>query len=193
MIFVLDNYDSFTYNLVHLLYALGAEVEVRRNRDITPEAVLALKPAGILLSPGPSSPDHAGILCDLVRAGAEAKVPILGVCLGHQAIGSVFGAKVIHAKQVMHGKISEVTHDGRGVFAGVPNPFRAVRYHSLALDAETLPACLEVTARTADGEIMGIRHRELPIEGIQYHPESILTEAGKQQLANFTQRCRHAL
>ncbi len=193
MIFVLDNYDSFTYNLVHLLYALGAEVEVRRNRDITPEAVLALKPAGILLSPGPSSPDHAGILCDLVRAGAEAKVPMLGVCLGHQAIGSVFGAKVIHAKQVMHGKISEVTHDGRGVFAGVPNPFRAVRYHSLALDAETLPACLEVTARTADGEIMGIRHRELPIEGIQYHPESILTEAGKQQLANFTQRCRHAL
>ena len=193
MIFVLDNYDSFTYNLVHLLYALGAEVEVRRNRDITPEAVLAMKPAGILLSPGPSSPDHAGILCDLVRAGAEAKVPMLGVCLGHQAIGSVFGAKVIHAKQVMHGKISEVTHDGRGVFAGVPNPFRAVRYHSLALDAETLPACLEVTARTADGEIMGIRHRELPIEGIQYHPESILTEAGKQQLANFTQRCRHAL
>ena len=193
MIFVLDNYDSFTYNLVHLLYALGAEVEVRRNRDITPEAVLALKPAGILLSPGPSSPDHAGILCDLVRAGAEAKVPMLGVCLGHQAIGSVFGAKVIHAKQVMHGKISEVTHDGRGVFAGVPNPFRAVRYHSLALDAETLPACLEVTARTADGEIMGIRHRDLPIEGIQYHPESILTEAGKQQLANFTQRCRHAL
>ncbi len=193
MIFVLDNYDSFTYNLVHLLYALGAEVEVRRNRDITPEAVLALKPAGILLSPGPSSPDHAGILCDLVRAGAEAKVPMLGVCLGHQAIGSVFGAKVIHAKQVMHGKISEVTHDGRGVFAGVPNPFRAVRYHSLALDAETLPSCLEVTARTADGEIMGIRHRELPIEGIQYHPESILTEAGKQQLANFTQRCRHAL
>jgi len=193
MIFVLDNYDSFTYNLVHLLYALGAEVEVRRNRDITPDAVLALKPAGILLSPGPSSPDHAGILCDLVRAGAEAKVPMLGVCLGHQAIGSVFGAKVIHAKQVMHGKISEVTHDGRGVFAGVPNPFRAVRYHSLALDAETLPACLEVTARTADGEIMGIRHRELPIEGIQYHPESILTEAGKQQLANFTQRCRHAL
>ena len=193
MIFVLDNYDSFTYNLVHLLYALGAEVEVRRNRDITPEAVLALKPAGILLSPGPSSPDHAGILCDLVRAGAEAKVPMLGVCLGHQAIGSVFGAKVIHAKQVMHGKISEVTHDGRGVFTGVPNPFRAVRYHSLALDAETLPACLEVTARTADGEIMGIRHRELPIEGIQYHPESILTEAGKQQLANFTQRCRHAL
>lgn len=191
MIFVLDNYDSFTYNLVHLLYALGAEVEVRRNREVTPAEVLAMKPAGILLSPGPSSPERAGILCDLVRMGAEAHVPLFGVCLGHQAIGHAFGAKVIHAKSVMHGKISEVTHDGRGVFAGVPNPFRAVRYHSLALAEDSLPACLEVTARTADGEIMGIRHRELPIEGIQYHPESILTEAGKLQLANFVRGCRH--
>lgn len=189
MIFVLDNYDSFTYNLVHLLYALGAKVEVRRNREVTPEEVLALKPEGILLSPGPSSPEKAGILCDMVRAGAEAKVPMLGVCLGHQAIGHVFGGKVIHAKTVMHGKISEVTHDGKGIFTGVPNPFRAVRYHSLALEAATLPDCLEVTARTADGEIMGVRHKTLPIEGIQYHPESILTEAGKLQLANFVRTC----
>lgn len=192
MIFVLDNYDSFTYNLVHLLYALGAEVIVRRNDEVTPAEALALRPEGILLSPGPSSPERAGILCDLVRAGAEARVPMLGVCLGHQAIGHAFGARVVHAKTVMHGKISEVSHDGRGVFAGVPNPFRAVRYHSLALDPATLPATLEVTARTADGEIMGIRHRTLPIEGIQYHPESILTEAGKRQLANFLGVCRHA-
>ena len=191
MIFVLDNYDSFTYNLVHLLYALGAEVTIRRNREVTPAEVLALQPDGILLSPGPSSPERAGILCDLVRAGAEARVPMFGVCLGHQAIGQVFGARVVHAKQVMHGKISEVTHDGRGVFEGVPNPFRAVRYHSLALEAASIPACLEVTARTADGEVMGVRHRELPIEGIQYHPESILTEAGKLQLANFVRSCRH--
>ena len=191
MIFVLDNYDSFTYNLVHLLYALGAEVTIRRNREVTPAEVLALQPDGILLSPGPSSPERAGVLCDLVRAGAEARVPMFGVCLGHQAIGHVFGARVVHAKTVMHGKISEVTHDGRGVFEGVPNPFRAVRYHSLALEAASIPACLEVTARTADGEVMGIRHRELPIEGIQYHPESILTEAGKLQLANFVRSCRH--
>ena len=191
MIFVLDNYDSFTYNLVHLLYALGAEVTIRRNREITPAAVLALRPAGILLSPGPSSPERAGILCDLVRAGAEARVPMFGVCLGHQAIGQVFGARVVQAKSVMHGKISEVSHDGKGVFAGVPNPFRAVRYHSLALDAESLPGTLEITARTADGEVMGIRHKSLPIEGIQYHPESILTEAGKRQLANFLRSCAH--
>ena len=191
MIFVLDNYDSFTYNLVHLLYALGAEVTIRRNREVTPAEVLALQPDGILLSPGPSSPERAGILCDLVRAGAESRVPMFGVCLGHQAIGHVFGARVVHAKTVMHGKISEVEHDGRGVFEGVPNPFRAVRYHSLALEAASIPACLEVSAHTADGEVMGIRHRELPIEGIQYHPESILTEAGKLQLANFVRSCRH--
>ncbi len=192
MIFVLDNYDSFTYNLVHLLYALGAEVTVCRNDEVAPTDVLALRPEGILLSPGPSSPEHAGILCDLVRAAAEARVPTLGVCLGHQAIGQTFGAKVTHARRVMHGKISEVTHDGKGVFAGVPNPFRAVRYHSLALDAATLPDALEVTARAYDGEIMGVRHRTLPIEGIQYHPESILSESGKRQLANFLRGCRHA-
>ncbi len=192
MIFVLDNYDSFTYNLVHLLHAVGAEVTVRRNRDVTPAEVLALRPAGILLSPGPSRPERAGCLCALVRAGAEARVPMLGVCLGHQAIGQVFGATVTHARHVMHGKVSEIAHDGRGLFAGLPNPFRAVRYHSLALDPATIPPCLEVTARAEDGEVMGIRHRDLPIEGVQYHPESILTEAGKLQLANFVRGCRHA-
>ena len=192
MIFVLDNYDSFTYNLVHLLHAVGAEVTVRRNRDVTPAEVLALRPAGILLSPGPSRPERAGCLCALVRAGAEARVPMLGVCLGHQAIGQVFGATVTHARRVMHGKVSEIAHDGRGLFAGLPNPFRAVRYHSLALDPATIPPCLEVTARAEDGEVMGIRHRDLPIEGVQYHPESILTEAGKLQLANFVRGCRHA-
>ena len=192
MIFVLDNYDSFTYNLVHLLHAVGAEVTVRRNRDVTPAEVLALRPAGILLSPGPSRPERAGCLCALVRAGAEARVPMLGVCLGHQAIGQVFGATVTHARRVMHGKVSEIAHDDRGLFAGLPNPFRAVRYHSLALDPATIPPCLEVTARAEDGEVMGIRHRDLPIEGVQYHPESILTEAGKRQLANFVRGCRHA-
>lgn len=192
MIFVLDNYDSFTYNLVHLLYALGADVTVRRNDEIMPAEVLALQPEGILLSPGPSSPEHAGILCGLVRTAADAGVPMLGVCLGHQAIGQAFGGKVVHARSVMHGKISEITHDGKGVFTGLPNPFRAVRYHSLALDTETLPEALEVSARTADGEIMGIRHRTLPIEGVQYHPESILSESGKTQLANFLRMCRHA-
>lgn len=192
MIFVLDNYDSFTYNLVHLLYALGAEVVIRRNREVTPAEVLALRPAGILLSPGPSTPDRAGCLLGLAHAAAEAGVPTLGVCLGHQAIGQAFGARVTHARRVMHGKVSEVTHDGLGLFAGVPNPFRAVRYHSLALDEATLPPCLAVTAHAEDGEIMAIRHRTLPIEGIQYHPESILTEAGRRQLGNFVARCRHA-
>lgn len=191
MIFVLDNYDSFTYNLVHLFYALGAEPVVRRNRDLTVADVLAMRPDGILLSPGPSVPERAGILCDLVRAGADAKIPMLGVCLGHQAIGHVFGGRVIRAKTVMHGRISEVKHDGRGIFEGLPNPFRAVRYHSLALEAGTLPDCFEVSAVAPDGEIMGMRHRTLPIESVQYHPESILTEGGRRQLANFLRRCGH--
>lgn len=191
MIFVLDNYDSFTYNLVHLLYALGAAPVIRRNRDVTPAEVLALKPAGILLSPGPSVPERAGILCDLVRAGADAGIPMLGVCLGHQAVGHVFGARVVRAKTVMHGRVSEIAHDGRGLFEGLSNPFRAVRYHSLALDAATLPDCFEVSATAPDGEIMGMRHRTLPIESVQYHPESILTEGGRRQLANFLRRCGH--
>ncbi len=183
MIFVLDNYDSFTYNLTHMLAMLGAEAVIRRNREIGVDGVFALRPAGILLSPGPGRPENAGILCELVREAAARRVPVLGVCLGHQAIGQVFGAKVVHAKAVMHGKTSEITHDGKGIFSGIASPFKAVRYHSLALG--DLPDCLAITAQSPDGEIMGVRHVSLPIEGIQYHPESILTVTGKRQLANF--------
>ncbi len=184
MIFVLDNYDSFTYNLVHMLGSLGCETTVRRSREITPEQVLAMNPQAILLSPGPGRPESAGCLLGLIEA-AKGKVPILGVCLGHQAIGQAFGAKIVPARRIMHGKTSVITHDGRGIFAGVRQGFKAVRYHSLAVEEASLPAELEVSARSEDGEIMGIRHRKMLIEGIQYHPESILTMCGKQQLANF--------
>lgn len=184
MILVLDNYDSFTYNLVHLLYSLGTEVAVRRNREITPESALALHPEAILLSPGPGRPADAGCMEELIRVSGGT-VPILGVCLGHQALGEVFGAKIVPAKNLMHGKISQIAHDGRGVFEGLRQNFNAVRYHSLALEESSLPAELEVAARSEDGEIMGIRHRSLPLAGIQYHPESILTANGRQQLANF--------
>lgn len=190
MVFVLDNYDSFTYNLVHMLYPMTAEIVVKRNREITVAEVMALRPEAIVLSPGPGRPDRAGIMPELIRAAVERKLPLLGVCLGHQGIGEAFGAKVIQAKEIMHGKISTVSHDGKGLFAGMTEPFNAVRYHSLALDASTLPPQLEVTCRTADGEVMGIRHRELLIEGIQYHPESILTASGKRQLSNFMQMAR---
>lgn len=184
MIFVLDNYDSFTYNLVHLLYSLESDVTVARNREIEPAAVMDMNPAAIVLSPGPGRPAAAGCMEALIRTAA-GKIPILGVCLGHQAIGEVFGAKITFAGRVMHGKLSQIEHDGRTLFQGVRNPFKAVRYHSLAIDADSLPEDLEVSARSEDGEIMGIRHKHLPIEGIQYHPESILTACGKQQLANF--------
>ena len=184
MIFVLDNYDSFTYNLVQYLQQLGRRVEVARNREISVEEVLALRPEALVLSPGPGRPENAGIMSALISAAA-GRIPMLGVCLGHQAIGQSFGMEVVHAQRIMHGKISEVTHDGRGLFVGIPSPFRAVRYHSLALAEATLPAELEISARSEDGEIMGIRHRTLPIEGIQYHPESILTSGGKRQLENF--------
>ena len=190
MIFVLDNYDSFTYNLVHMLYPLEPDIVVRRNRETTVEEVLALNPEAIVLSPGPGRPESAGILIELVRAAAAAGIPMLGVCLGHQAIGEAFGAKVISAKSIMHGKISEITHDGRGLFSGVANPLAVVRYHSLALDAATIPPEFEISCRTADGEVMGIRHKKLPIEGIQYHPESIRTEDGMTQLANFVRMAR---
>lgn len=183
MIFVLDNYDSFTYNLTHILASLGAEQTIRRNREVSVADVLALNPAGILLSPGPGRPESAGILCELVLAAAARGIPLLGVCLGHQAIGHAFNTRVVHAKSVMHGKVSDVSHDGKGLFQGLTAPFRAVRYHSLAL--EKSPEDFTVAATTADGEIMGIRHNALPIEGIQYHPESILTSTGKRQLANF--------
>lgn len=184
MIFVLDNFDSFTYNLVQYFQQLDRTVKVVRNDAAAVEEVLGLRPEAIVLSPGPGRPENAGIMPALIRAAA-GKVPMFGVCLGHQAIGQAFGMQVIHAKRIMHGKVSTVDHDGRGLFTGLSSPFKAVRYHSLALDETTLPPELEVTARSEDGEVMGIRHKEALIEGIQYHPESILTSTGKRQLANF--------
>lgn len=183
MIFMLDNYDSFTYNLVQYLQMLGTEVVVKRNDEVTVEEVLASGAAGIVLSPGPGRPEHAGVMLELIRRGGD--MPMLGVCLGHQAIGAAFGASVVAAKQLMHGKLSTITHDGQGVFKGLPAEFQAVRYHSLALAAETLPECLVPTAWSEDGELMGVRHATRPLEGIQYHPESILSQNGKRQLRNF--------
>ena len=188
MVFVLDNYDSFTYNLVQYLGELGAKVEVHRNDTLTVEEVEALKPERILLSPGPCTPSEAGILVPLIRHMA-GKVPIFGVCLGHQAIGEAFGGDVVRARQLMHGKTSSVTHDGKGIFSGIPSPVTCTRYHSLIVAEQSLPAALEVTARTteASGEsiIMGLRHRTLPIEGVQFHPESVLTDSGHQMIRNF--------
>ena len=187
MIFMLDNYDSFTYNLVHMLAKTGQQIVVKRNRDVTPAEVLALKPQAILLSPGPGRPQTAGCMMDLIAAAA-GKIPMLGVCLGHQAIGAHFGAEVVHAKSIMHGKTSAIRHDGQGLFAGLPQGFLAVRYHSLALDAATVPADLKVTAKTDDGEIMGVRitpEGGAVVEGIQYHPESIMSEFGLKQINNF--------
>jgi anthranilate synthase/aminodeoxychorismate synthase-like glutamine amidotransferase len=188
MVFVLDNYDSFTYNLVQYLGELGAEVEVHRNDELTVEQVEALKPERILLSPGPCTPGEAGILVPLIRHMA-GKAPILGVCLGHQAIGEAFGGKVVRAQQLMHGKTSPVEHDGKGIFAGLKTPLTCTRYHSLIVEEDSLPAELVVTARTPakDGGsvIMGLRHRSLPIEGVQFHPESVLTEGGHQMISNF--------
>ena len=187
MIFMLDNYDSFTYNLVHMLAKTGQQIVVKRNRDVTPAEVLALKPQAILLSPGPGRPQTAGCMMDLIAAAA-GKIPMLGVCLGHQAIGAHFGAEVVHAKSIMHGKTSAIRHDGQGLFTGLPQGFLAVRYHSLALDAATVPADLKVTAKTDDGEIMGVRitpEGGAVVEGIQYHPESIMSEFGLKQINNF--------
>jgi len=192
MVFVLDNYDSFTYNLVQYLGELGAEVEVYRNDELTVEEVEALKPERILLSPGPCTPGEAGILVPLIRHMA-GKAPILGVCLGHQAIGEAFGGEVVRAHNLMHGKTSQVEHDGKGIFAGLNTPLTCTRYHSLIVAEESLPAELLVTARTAETNgadtggsvIMGLRHRSLPIEGVQFHPESVLTEGGHQMIRNF--------
>ena len=184
MILMIDNYDSFTYNLVQYLYMLNQEIVVHRNDRITVNEALELKPDCIIISPGPGRPEDAGIIIDLIKAAA-GRIPILGVCLGHQAIGSAFGAKVISAKQIMHGKVSEVEHDGKGIFTRINSPLKAVRYHSIALDESSLPDCLEVSARTPDGEVMGIRHKDFPIEGIQFHPESVMTTSGKRQMANF--------
>ena len=190
MVFVLDNYDSFTYNLVQYLGELGAKIEVRRNDELTVEDVEALKPERILLSPGPCTPGEAGILVSLIRYMA-GKTPILGVCLGHQAIGEAFGGKIVRAQRLMHGKTSPVDHDGKGVFTGLPTPLTCTRYHSLIVEEESLPIDLAVTARTPanDGAsvIMGLRHKSLPIEGVQFHPESVLTEGGRQMIRNFMQ------
>ncbi len=184
MILVVDNYDSFTYNLVHYLAELGAQTHVVRNDDLSVEEAWALQPEAVLLSPGPCAPDQAGICLSLIETAAET-MPILGVCLGHQSIGQVFGGEVVRAKTLMHGKTSPILHEGRGVFGGLPSPFTATRYHSLAVRRETLPDVLEVTAWTEDGEIMGLSHRTRPIHGVQFHPESIATQHGHEMIANF--------
>ncbi len=184
MVFIVDNYDSFTYNLVQYLGELGAEIEVRRNDSVTLEEIERLNPERIVISPGPKTPSQAGICLELLRRFVGRK-PILGVCLGHQAIGQAFGGRVIRAPQLMHGKTSLITHDGKTLFAGLPNPFPATRYHSLIVELESLPPCLEVSATSPEGLIMGLRHKEAKVEGVQFHPESILTESGKQLLANF--------
>ena len=184
MFLLIDNYDSFTYNLFHFLGELGAEVEVKRNDAVAVGDALALEPEGLVLSPGPCDPDKAGICLALVAAAA-GKLPILGVCLGHQAVGQAFGGRVVRAEAPMHGKLSKVAHDGAGVFEGLPSPFEATRYHSLVVERDSLPDCLEVSAETDDGVIMGVRHRELPIHGVQFHPESIASEHGHALLRNF--------
>jgi anthranilate synthase component 2 len=184
MILIVDNYDSFTWNLVHYLAELGAETRVVRNDDLTAAEAWALTPEAVLLSPGPCTPNEAGICLALLDT-APVDMPIFGVCLGHQAMGQAFGGEVIRAKSLMHGKTSPIEHDGRGVFKGLPSPFTATRYHSLAVRRETLPEALEVTAWTADGEIMGLAHRSRPIHGVQFHPESIATEHGHDLLSNF--------
>ncbi|HEX2728990.1 MAG TPA: aminodeoxychorismate/anthranilate synthase component II [Rubrobacteraceae bacterium] len=182
-VLIIDNYDSFTYNLVQYLGELGAEVIVRRNDEITPGEVLDLHPDRIVVSPGPCTPNEAGISVDLIEASA-GEVPLLGVCLGHQAIGQAFGARVVRGEPV-HGKTAKITHDGEGVYAGVEQGFVATRYHSLVIEPESLPECLVVTSRTEDGTIMGVRHREYPVEGVQFHPESIMTRSGHDLLKNF--------
>jgi anthranilate synthase/aminodeoxychorismate synthase-like glutamine amidotransferase len=191
-ILVIDNYDSFVYNLVQYLGELGADPLVHRNDALTVAEALALEPDGILISPGPGRPETAGITCELVVAAADAGVPVLGVCLGNQAIGHVFGGRVVGAPELMHGKPSWITHDGQGVFAGLPSPLEATRYHSLVVDRDGLPDVLEVSAEAVDGTVMGLRHRELPIEGVQFHPESILTTSGHDLLRNFLRTAQAA-
>ena len=189
-IVVIDSYDSFVYNIVQYLGELGAEPVVVRNDAKTVAEVEALSPDGILLSPGPGRPEDAGIICEAITYFA-GKLPVFGVCLGHQAIGHVYGGSVVRAPELMHGKTSFISHRDTGVFSGVVNPVEATRYHSLVVEREGLPACLEVTAETADGMIMGLRHRDFDVEGVQFHPESVLTSAGHQMLANFLARCSH--
>jgi anthranilate synthase component 2 len=190
MLLLIDNYDSFTYNLVHYLGELGADVVVRRNDALDVQAAMALQPEAIVLSPGPCDPAQAGICLALTAAAAETRTPLLGVCLGHQTIGQAFGGKVVRCHEIVHGKMGVMHHAGQGVFAGLPSPFRATRYHSLVVERQTLPDCLEVTAWLEDGTIMGLRHRALPIEGVQFHPESIASEHGHEILRNFLDLAR---
>ncbi|MFM1863237.1 MAG: hypothetical protein RLZ26_1759 [Pseudomonadota bacterium] len=192
MILLIDNYDSFTWNLVHYLGELGAEVVVRRNDALEVQDAIGLRPEGIVLSPGPCDPDQAGICLPLVRAAAGAGVPLLGVCLGHQTIGQAFGGRVVRAPEIVHGKVRDILHAGTGIFRGLPSPLRATRYHSLVVAREGLPDCLEITAWSEDGTIMGLRHRDHPIEGVQFHPESIASEHGHAMLSNFLARTRVA-
>ena len=184
MLLVIDNYDSFTYNLVQYFGELGADPQVKRNDAITIEELEKMRPVKIVISPGPGTPADAGISMEVIRR-LGPKIPILGVCLGHQSIGEVYGGKVVRAERLMHGKTSPIRHDGKGVFAKLPNPFEATRYHSLIVERDSVPNCLEVSAETAEGEIMGLRHREYPVHGVQFHPESILSKEGKDLLANF--------
>jgi anthranilate synthase component 2 len=190
MLLLIDNYDSFTYNLFHYLGELGAEMEVRRNDEIDVQAAMGMRPDAILLSPGPCDPDQAGICLALIAAAAETGTPLIGVCLGHQAIGQAFGGRVVRADEIVHGKTDLIRHEGRGVFAGLPSPFRATRYHSLIVERASLPAELEITAELADGTIMGLQHRALPIHGVQFHPESIASEHGHLLLRNFLELAR---
>ena len=185
MLLMIDNYDSFTYNLVHYLGELGADVEVWRNDALNTQEAMAMNPAGILLSPGPCTPNEAGICLSLVEAAAEPKTPLMGVCLGHQSIGQAFGGNVIRCHEIVHGKMGTMHHFNKGLFKGLPTPFEATRYHSLVVERETLPECLEITAELEDGTIMGLAHKELPIHGVQFHPESIASEHGHAMLQNF--------
>lgn len=185
MLLLIDNYDSFTYNLVHYLGDLGAKVEIWRNDAITVQDAMAMNPAGIILSPGPCDPDQAGICLALTAAAATSRTPLLGVCLGHQTLGQAFGGKVVRADDIVHGKMGQMHHKGKGMFAGLPSPFAATRYHSLVVERATLPDCLEITAELEDGTIMGLQHRDLPLHGVQFHPESIRSEHGHQMLQNF--------
>ncbi|MBC9245472.1 aminodeoxychorismate/anthranilate synthase component II [Paracoccus sp. 11-3] len=189
MILLIDNYDSFTWNLVHYMGEAGADVAVWRNDALTVEQALAMNPDGIVISPGPKAPAQAGICLDLIRAAAENEIPLLGVCLGHQAIGEAFGGKVVRAVRIMHGKTDQISHDGTGVFTDLPSPLTATRYHSLTVEPESLPNSLRVTATSDDGTIMGLMHEALPIEGVQFHPESIASEYGHEMIRNFLARC----
>ncbi len=192
MLLLIDNYDSFTYNLVHYLGELGADVKVVRNDALSVQDALGLKPEAILLSPGPRDPAQAGICLSLTKAAATARVPLMGVCLGHQTIGEAFGGKVVRCNEIVHGKMGEIHHQGKGVFAGLPSPLLATRYHSLVVDRDSLPDELEITAELPDGNIMGLRHKTLPIEGVQFHPESIRSEHGHAMLKNFLDMAKTA-